>query len=442
MVEGHGTHRVAALHRRFLVGKRFQATSPNGRFTEGAAAIDGKVLTKAECIGKNLLYSFASTEKADPEVVVHVHFGMSGRFSTHKLPGPASGPTTRLRLLHAASSTVALCSAMTLQHGSPELLARKAAELGPDPLREDADPERLWKAMQKTTKPVGLVLMDQSCVAGVGNIYRAEILYKAGVHPELPANTVTRDQFQRLWFHTVDLMQRGFVTGSILTVDASEGLPAPWTRRYIYNQSRCGRCGDAVRTWDMATRTVYCCETCQQLPSKVQLSEARVQAMSGAGPARLFQSHCAPDGADTLLPAKMSVAQLRVALQAKGVHPGAKTKAQMVALLQSLAGNAEDKAEMPKATVCVKIHAPALDGIRPGTAHLLMDMASAEDAAMEKALAGESGAVEHVALADDATDAVRVAARKRRAERPALDTTAPRGVLPFTQRKRGNAGAL
>ncbi len=55
--------------------------------------------------------------------------------------------------------------------------------------------------------------MDQSCIAGVGNIYRAEILFKAGVHPEQPARTIPRPGFEKLWTHSVLLLQRGFLTG-------------------------------------------------------------------------------------------------------------------------------------------------------------------------------------------------------------------------------------
>lgn len=54
----------------------------------------------------------------------------------------------------------------------------QSGKIGPDPLREDADVEVVWQKLQKSKKPVGLVLMDQSMVAGIGNIYRAEILFK------------------------------------------------------------------------------------------------------------------------------------------------------------------------------------------------------------------------------------------------------------------------
>lgn len=83
-MEGHGTHRVAAAHRAALVGKVFAASSPNGRFVEGAAAVSGKQLTDVQAHGKHVFYVFGSGDQA---VVVHVHFGMSGRFSTHTLPG-------------------------------------------------------------------------------------------------------------------------------------------------------------------------------------------------------------------------------------------------------------------------------------------------------------------------------------------------------------------
>ena len=65
--------------------------------------------------------------------------------------------------------------------GSPvaEFYEEQIAKLGPDPLREDADRELLWASMQKAKTPVGLVLMQQDKVAGIGNIYRAEILFKA-----------------------------------------------------------------------------------------------------------------------------------------------------------------------------------------------------------------------------------------------------------------------
>ena len=354
---------------------------------------------------------------------MHVHFGMSGRFGTFSLPGPADTPTTRLRLVHAESQTVALLSAMTVQHGGLSLLAEKEQQMGPDPLREDADGLRLWAVMQKTKRPIGLVLMDQACIAGVGNIYRAEILFKAGVHPEQPANTISLEGYESIWRHSVDLLQRGFATGSILTVDASEGLPAS-LRRYIYNQSSCPRCSSQVRSWDMASRTAYACETCQPLIG--DLSGARKKALAKATPVKLFISHCAPDAVDgSLPPHKMTVAQLREALQAKGAAPAKSAgKEKLVRMLLDL------HAGEPKAAEAAAAAAPAAEAaapIRTGTAHLRF--ASAAEAAAEKLAAGESAAVEHIALADDEALKLRRGAKQPRAAEAGIGAA-------FPQRKR------
>ena len=67
---------------------------------------------------------------------------------------------------------------MTVVEGTTQLYADKIAKLGPDPLREDAQPERLWTKMQTTArkKGIGLFLMSQDLIAGVGNIYRGNLL--------------------------------------------------------------------------------------------------------------------------------------------------------------------------------------------------------------------------------------------------------------------------
>ena len=154
MVEGHQCHRVAHFHRQKLVGKTFSAVSPNGRFIEGAERIHMKTLQRIECHGKNLFYMFDSRtmrkglegtrdnqtindntsgmamkdiakhenngEKSgsgDDVVVMHVHFGMSGRFGIYSLPYPEPKPTVRLILTNEDEGIAAYLSAMTVQHG-------------------------------------------------------------------------------------------------------------------------------------------------------------------------------------------------------------------------------------------------------------------------------------------------------------------------------------
>lgn len=487
MVEGHGCHRVAHFHRQKLLNRKFKATSPNGRFTDGAAAINNQPLTRIEVHGKNLFYFFGN--ETNNQEVVHFHFGMAGAFSLHAFPHEPK-PTTRLALFNEEENIVAHLSAMTVQHGDLDFYNSKILTLGEDPLRETADAEAVWQKVSCSKKPIGLLLMDQSVIAGIGNIYRAEILYKSKVHPEQPGYSISRSTFDVIWQHSVELLQRGFQSGSILTVDPEDAvaLGQPWTRRYVYNHSKCGRCGTKVLSWDMANRTVYCCTTCQPLvqtlsttaqggatgsevgvrtPSKqskgkngksrnsvngtreaksggedgvvISLPEARIKAMAAAKQAIEFVSHCAPDDVnDTNTPlSKLTVAALRKRAETAGLGSLAelknKKKAELVALLKEFESKTEAKKEEEeeKEEIVIKTPLPASKRkritsaspssspdpilnqpvekkkkVRPGISTLGGRVATAKEAAVEKARAGEGRDVEHVALHDDEEEKV------------------------------------
>lgn len=254
MVEGDGCHRVAAEHRKALVGRKLKATSPNGKFRAGALAINkaGGVLVKIEVHGKNLFYFFGP-DASTPTLVVHIHFGMAGAFAVYAEKEPETTGNTRLRLVTSDGSSpqlVSHLSAMTVEHGKPEKLYRELAEkLGPDPLRQDADLKRFTARCAGFKKPIGAVLMDQSAIAGVGNIYRSEVLYEAGIHPNQPANTLSSAELSGLWCTIVTQMQSGFRTGSIWG-DRDEPL--------VYGREE-SACGGAVASMEMGGRTVYVC---------------------------------------------------------------------------------------------------------------------------------------------------------------------------------------
>jgi formamidopyrimidine-DNA glycosylase len=94
----------------------------------------------------------------------------------------------------------------------------RIAKLGPDPLRQDADKEVVWLSMQKTKQSIGAFLMDQSMIAGIGNIYRSELLLVTGIHPDHCASTVSRSSFESLWIQAKQLMEIGVQTGYIITI--------------------------------------------------------------------------------------------------------------------------------------------------------------------------------------------------------------------------------
>ena len=405
MVEGHSVHRICHALRRTCAGKRFVATSPNGRFADGARAIDRREFKKVEAIGKNLFAFFDGDGGRDS--VVHVHFGMSGRWAIHDTAAagtvvPEVKPTTRLVLSSPEDDLVLHLSAMTVALGDADFYAAKRVELGEDALREDADPEVLWANVRKSRKTIGLLLMDQACFAGVGNIYRAEILNVARVHPDVKGADLTRAQFDVVWAATVTLLKKGFEGGSIITTDPVEiarlGLD-PELRRYIYNRSQCGRCTGKVESWQVAGRTCYACPACQPKP----LTPANKAAVTHD---HVFPSHCAADSAEERMatPKKMTVAELKRALGAQGESTKG-LKADLVARFEAAEGVVAPAASSSSSAAGASYPAPGVKGLSP---------VSASEAAAEKVRAGEKRNVEHVA------DYAAAPAKKRKARRALL----------------------
>jgi endonuclease-8 len=140
--------------------------------------------------------------------------------------------------------------------------------LGDDPLRSDADPERVWARVQKSKKPIGQLLLDQSIVAGIGNIYRAEILFLMKIHPSRPSNSLTRDEFDDLWKTSVRLLAIGVKYNRIITVDREE-TDKPLSRLstderlLIYKKDQCPHCNSKTEKWLLGNMQMFACSVCQ-----------------------------------------------------------------------------------------------------------------------------------------------------------------------------------
>jgi endonuclease-8 len=149
------------------------------------------------------------------------------------------------------------------------------ARLGPDPLRDDADPERAWKRIHRSKPPIGQLLMDQEVLSGVGNVYRAEVLFRAKLHPLTPGHLVKKREWQGMWTDIVELMKYGVETGRIDTV-ADDHTPDAMGRDprkddhggevYVYRRQgqRCHVCQSVIRTEILAGRNLFWCPKCQR----------------------------------------------------------------------------------------------------------------------------------------------------------------------------------
>ena len=260
MPEGHTIHRLALDHTRDFKGRTLRVSSPQGRF-ETAALLDGTRFLRAEAHGKHLFHRYAGSR------VVHVHLGLFGKFRRHLGREPAPRDSVRMRLVREepllALDLTGPTACELLTRGEERALR---ARLGEDPLRDDADPERVWEKLRKRKGPLGVLLMDQAVIAGVGNVYRAEALFVHRLHPLMPSNALTRAQFDALWAWLAAALKNGVRDRAIVTREG--GKPHRGTRAervHIYKVNECPACRGPVRRWDLSGRWAYACERCQKL---------------------------------------------------------------------------------------------------------------------------------------------------------------------------------
>lgn len=265
MPEGHSIRRLADQWQE-LVGERLTLTSPQGRFSSEAAQLTGRKLVATDAHGKHLFLEFEGKQ------YVHVHLGLYGRFRWHRTANAAEIGAIRLRAVGESRSVDLIgptrCELLD-EAGKQAIHAR----LGADPLRpaDAIDPLLPW--LKKSAWPVGKTLMDQSKIAGIGNVYRAEILFILALNPHRATSSLTAEEWQNVWVLARTLLKAGVAhKGRILTT--ARDLPKPVTlppgtacadRTYVYKRAGepCVACGTLIQQEEMDSRTLYWCPTCQ-----------------------------------------------------------------------------------------------------------------------------------------------------------------------------------
>lgn len=241
-------------------------SSPQGRFDD-AAVVDGRILKRASAWGKHLFHHYADGP------VVHVHLGLYGTFTEWERPEVGDLPEpvgqVRMRIVGAEYGTdlrgPTACELLDVSE-----VDAIVARLGPDPLRADADPTRPWLRISKSRKTIGALLMDQSVIAGVGNVYRSELLFRHGIDPYRTGQQITEAEFDAMWTDLLALMKVGLRRGKIVVVRPEHDHGAPSygrgrPRTYVYRRAGdpCRVCGNAVHTAVLEGRNVFWCSTCQ-----------------------------------------------------------------------------------------------------------------------------------------------------------------------------------
>ncbi|MCU1546388.1 MAG: glycosylase [Homoserinimonas sp.] len=323
MPEGHSVHRITRQFQLHFVGERVRASSPQGRFASGAAELDGHVMVNAKAIGKQMFLEF------DNELWLRVHLGMYGAWdftgditadattasangrmghtnqrgtvmngehedSLHSIGAPRRArlrmaeqekageditefppePVGQVRVRLLTDATCAdLRGPTACQVLHPREVAAVIAKQGPDPLVDALaeGEERFVSVVRKKQTPIGLLLMDQSVVSGIGNVYRAELLYRARLNPHIPGKLVPEDTARELWRDWTYLLGVGVRTGQMLTMDGLEGeayvaaLATRDDRHWVYHRAGlpCRVCGTHIVVEMASGRKLYWCPQCQ-----------------------------------------------------------------------------------------------------------------------------------------------------------------------------------
>ena len=275
MPEGHTIHRIARDYTKALVGQQIVASSPQGRFVDGADLIDGRTLNSIDAYGKHLCYWFSPRRKSDEPIGMHIHLGLYGKFRLHRLTDkngetkelPEPRGAVRVRIV-GETAAFDLNGPNTCELVTPDAWRAITNRLGEDPLRGDADPERLWERVSKSRATMGAMLLNQSVFAGVGNIFRCDSLHACGIHPEREARSLSRHEFDNLWRTISKMLEIGVKRNRIITTDAALngkkiGRPTRAEALRVYKKDTCPTCSGPIEAWEQVGRSVYACPACQ-----------------------------------------------------------------------------------------------------------------------------------------------------------------------------------
>ncbi|ASN39139.1 formamidopyrimidine-DNA glycosylase [Arthrobacter sp. 7749] len=316
MPEGHSVHRLSRQFDDVFGGQVLTVSSPQGRFAPAAALIDGQRLISSRAHGKQLFLGFGN------DLVLRVHLGLYGAWSfggdehfsgassigaprkvgereqgPAAAPGPYNGPPEPVGMVRARLVSAhgwadlrgpSACEVLTVE----QALAVRA-KLGPDPLVAAAGEFELSKGrgsaqahqadartarkdfvarLSRKRTPIGTTLMDQGVLAGVGNIYRAEALFRRGIDPFMVASELSVRAAGMLWDDIAEIMSDGVRDGKIITTRLNDrGAGDLWPDNAYYTYQRQGRgcrlCSATIALAEVGGRKLYWCPGCQRVKS-------------------------------------------------------------------------------------------------------------------------------------------------------------------------------
>jgi len=247
----------------------------------------GATFSSVKRRGKFLLLTL---KKARPSQTVMLvgHLGMTGRM--YLLPGGGPLPKHAAVVLDLGQERFVFED--TRYFGRFTLDATLLQKLGPEPLSADFTPEVFSQALQLSRQPIKVKLLDQSLVAGLGNIYASEALFRAGISPMLSARKLGANQVRQLWQAIRTVLSEAIDCGSTVPLNFAatneqdgffyfgreQGVPDSYEERLrVYDRSGepCLVCGTVVKRLVQAARSTFYCPSCQRTKTERKVPKKR-----------------------------------------------------------------------------------------------------------------------------------------------------------------------
>lgn len=274
MPEGDTIFRAARTLHRALAGRavtRFESVFPALTRVDVDAPLTGRTVERVEARGKHLLMWFSG------DLILRTHMRMHGAWHLYRPRERWLRPRRDMRIVVETDAFQAVAFSVPVAEFETTASlerTRPLQALGPDPLSDDFRvADAVARLTSRTGVEIGDALLDQSAIAGLGNVYKSEVLFAGRVHPFAPVETLPREDIERLVTIAVRYMRANVSERAPAAIETyrplrrTTGRADPGARLWVYGRAGkpCRRCGTPVsrRTQGPHARSTYWCETCQ-----------------------------------------------------------------------------------------------------------------------------------------------------------------------------------
>jgi endonuclease-8 len=235
--------------------------------------IVGRIVEKCESAGKHLLIRFSG------DLILRTHMRMNGSWHLYR-HGERwwRGPQAMRVRIDTADWVAVAFNVPVAEFVTPRQLETRdpVAMLGPDLLGAEFDrDEAVRRIIASGARPIAMTLLDQRIVAGIGNVYKSEVLFMLGVHPEVPSSAVPQPTLEKMMDTARNLLRDNVIEGTSPRIQtyrnlrqlsaASEHDESLWV--YGRRDKPCRKCSTpiAMKKMGIEARSTYWCPTCQKI---------------------------------------------------------------------------------------------------------------------------------------------------------------------------------